>query len=548
MCDTCTRNSFSVCKYAPPPPPPSLPQPRMRYPTDAISMSPHSAKQQISQRGVPRCDNCRQHNLKCDRALPICNVCRANRIANCTYNTSDPRSSGRCDRCQSHNLKCDRAQPTCNFCQADSTHCAYQAATTQTPSPGTTTPFTAHYPYPQNGRSSIDPRIFPPSSNGTSQTSSTSPTTPLGIIIPDRPPQRHNPPDRSSMSQSGARPTHQLHVSVSPTTSSNSMLLSSQSSHLTPPLTRSEPSMISHGRPSIYPSSKPAPHSNGISGASHPEQRPAQPIRFHYETESSVLKKTSPVPPNWQQPDWSVTNHHRRSLDPYGFPNCIIPWVNTGFIPLPPHILQRLSSISANDMPIRTSFNEHLNQMVNTLMPELRETASFGPEMYATIARGLQKNDLQLLTLRRRTWTAIHHVLSGSSRAWLLLMPRDSVFMYKSAQEQERMRFIYQEKMDITFPSQASRTLKIDPSFDMVTFKDDQYQCMKDDPEWMTPFERIPVQDQIYDVLAYAHRRHDSSWEMVVEVRSAGIAMITWPMCETFVRLCPICTARASVK
>lgn len=133
-------------------------------------------------------------------------------------------------------------------------------------------------------------------------------------------------------------------------------------------------------------------------------------------------------------------------------------------------------------------------------MPELRETAAFSPEVYAAVARGLQKNDTQYLSVRRRIWTIVHRVLSGSSRAFLLLMPRDAVFS-KSPQAEEKLRVVYQEKMDITFPSQPSRTLKIDPSFDPIAFKNDEYHCERDDPDWMAPFERVPVQLQIYDVL-----------------------------------------------
>jgi len=62
--------------------------------------------------------------------------------------------------------------------------------------------------------------------------------------------------------------------------------------------------------------------------------------------------------------------------------------------------------------------------------------------------------------------------------------------------------------------------------------------------EWATAFERLPVQPQIYDVLVYAHRAHGTASSMLFEVRRLGVASITWPMVDIFVRQCPLCNLR----
>jgi hypothetical protein len=40
--------------------------------------------------------------------------------------------------------------------------------------------------------------------------------------------------------------------------------------------------------------------------------------------------------------------------------------------------------------------------------------------------------------------------------------------------------------------------------------------------EWARPFERIPIQPQIFDLLVYGHRHHYGSHYMVFEIRRAG--------------------------
>jgi len=57
-------------------------------------------------------------------------------------------------------------------------------------------------------------------------------------------------------------------------------------------------------------------------------------------------------------------------------------------------------------------------------------------------------------------------------------------------------------------------------------------------------FERIPVQSQIFDILLYAHRTHSSPTFMLADIRRVGMAGITFPMAELFVRLCPSCRSR----
>ncbi|KAF8891665.1 hypothetical protein BD779DRAFT_1437435 [Infundibulicybe gibba] len=89
----------------------------IKIPNPKVFMARQS--QWVGRRGKPRCDSCRQDNLKCDRQRPACNHCSWGAGKECKYTplpTPAHRGIPRCDRCRLENLKCDRNLPICNFC------------------------------------------------------------------------------------------------------------------------------------------------------------------------------------------------------------------------------------------------------------------------------------------------------------------------------------------------------------------------------------------------------------------------------------------------
>ncbi|KAL4268215.1 Zinc cluster transcription factor 64 [Pleurotus pulmonarius] len=196
------------------------------------------------------------------------------------------------------------------------------------------------------------------------------------------------------------------------------------------------------------------------------------------------------------------------------------PWSHPSFSPLPEPILQRLGSVDSSEMPNRETFDDNIASFLGDLLPELRDTACLPPDIYLSMSRSLVANDLSKLPTRLRDWISINHIRSGSSKGNLLLVPRDSIFQAADA-EVTRLLKAYRDSVDGS---------------------DDE---SSGDVDFSQAFERLLVRNQLYDVLAYAHRSHGPPPTMLFELRKAAIAYVTWPMIEIFIRLCPLCNNRA---
>ncbi|KAJ8696512.1 hypothetical protein PTI98_006380 [Pleurotus ostreatus] len=199
------------------------------------------------------------------------------------------------------------------------------------------------------------------------------------------------------------------------------------------------------------------------------------------------------------------------------------PWSHPSFSPLPESILQRLGSVDSSEMPNRETFDDNIASFLGDLLPELRDTACLPPDIYLSMSRSLVANDLSKLPARLRDWISINHIRSGSSKGSLLLVPRDSIFQAADT-EVTRLLKAYRDSVDGSNGS------------------DDE---LSGDVDFSQAFERLLVRNQLYDVLAYAHRSHGPPPSMLFELRKAAIAYVTWPMIEIFIRLCPLCNNRA---
>jgi hypothetical protein len=160
------------------------------------------------------------------------------------------------------------------------------------------------------------------------------------------------------------------------------------------------------------------------------------------------------------------------------------------------------------------AFDASLRDFLARLTPELRETAVFGPELYANMSNCVANGDTSTFSPRLRMWLANHHIRLGSNRFHLLLIPRDPFFQI-DAMEEEKLRADYVTRVDgkgkNMIPSPAKDTMEHDLNA----------------LEWTKAFERIPVQTQIFDVLVYAHRAHGNSSSMLFEAKRIGMVRIS---------------------
>ncbi|KAJ7054711.1 hypothetical protein C8F01DRAFT_1374311 [Mycena amicta] len=192
-------------------------------------------------------------------------------------------------------------------------------------------------------------------------------------------------------------------------------------------------------------------------------------------------------------------------------------WSHNAFAPLPDTVLRRLTGLSHREMPDRDAFDGALRSFRDQLADELRETVYLSAEDYATLANCLAKGNITRLSTRIRQWTLCHRLGSGSDRYNLIVAPRDSVFQLPVEKEQQLLKD-FRASLD-NGPAKGTDNQDTEPAF-----------------------ERVPVVNQIYDCLVYAHRGHASSVAVMMEIRRLGFATITWPMAEIFVNLCPLCS------
>jgi len=207
----------------------------------------------------------------------------------------------------------------------------------------------------------------------------------------------------------------------------------------------------------------------------------------------------------------------------------IDPWTHGSFAPLPEAIIHVLRTVNAIEMPSRHAFDEALGRFVAGLSSELRETATFTIESYSEVARAVSEGTVAELPPKLKMWATCHHARAGSRKSYLILLPRDAFYNMNPADEEKlRANYIVQTDGEANgsasdrFPENGSNSL-----------------------ESAAVFERVPVQSQIYDILVFTHRNHGVASTMLFEARRIGIATITWPMVEMFIRLCPLCKMRA---
>ena len=183
------------------------------------------------------------------------------------------------------------------------------------------------------------------------------------------------------------------------------------------------------------------------------------------------------------------------------------PWTHPSFVPLPEAIMSSLRAVNAIEMPTRHQFDDALQKFLLGLSSELRDTATFPAETYAELARAVSTSTLVGLPQRLHLWAVCHHARAGSTKRHLLLLPRDA-FYHMNREDEEQLRLNYIMQADGEEHSEPAKKLAengLSPAQSAAVF------------------QRVPVQNQIYDVLVYAHRGHGPSTTMLFETRRIGV-------------------------
>ncbi|EIN11370.1 hypothetical protein PUNSTDRAFT_124754 [Punctularia strigosozonata HHB-11173 SS5] len=469
----------------------------IRIPNPKMYMQRQS--QWKGRRGKPRCDHCRLNNLKCDRVLPTCNHCGFGAGRVCKYTplpTPAHRGIPRCDRCRLKNLKCNRDLPICNHCSEDGeTECVY-------------TPKKRHKVPSDHNLPTRDRPVMPYTAKTASFLVSDIPSFNVAFPVKDG---QHGPSFASTSASVSAYPSTGT-VASAYTHASHSI------SGYPPPLERTSASgsdMDERDRDRSPP----------LGTMPYAPLGPRTEYQAHYWTPKPTL------------PPLSRTHTSTSSLPVVGRsqfdPNVVLapphvePWLHPAFAPLPSPITNYLTqTANAIEMPARHAFDDALARFLGDLSAELKATAALAPDPYANVCKAIQHGDTAALGPRLHMWVTFHHVRAGSTKMHLLVLLRDDRYGI-GRDEEERRREELAMRVDHQWYGEAGEKVA-----DAV-------------PEISDTFERFPVQQQIFDILVYAHRNHGSAADMLAEVRAVGMASITWPMAEMFVRLCPLCNLRA---
>ncbi|PPQ64990.1 hypothetical protein CVT26_015699 [Gymnopilus dilepis] len=198
------------------------------------------------------------------------------------------------------------------------------------------------------------------------------------------------------------------------------------------------------------------------------------------------------------------------------------PWSHPSFMSLPKFVVQRLRQVDSVEMPKRQNFDNALYTFQNGMMEALRETACLFVDKYTKLARYLVSGDTSTVSARVQSWAAMHRLCSGSEKYNVILAPRDAVYsMDEATAEMHKIQFVNE--------------------FLNATTEGDDLQ--------ISHFDVLPVREQLYDILTYAHRSHLPASQMLLEVIRLKYpydiqAFVTWPMAEMYVKMCPLCNMR----
>ncbi|PPQ99744.1 hypothetical protein CVT24_009727 [Panaeolus cyanescens] len=416
-------------------------------------------------------------------------------------NWTGHRGKPRCDHCRANNLRCDRVLPMCNHCAwAKQDKCVY----TPLPTP-------AHRGIPRCDRCrSLNmkcDRNLPICGN-----CKVADGRPCNYTA-----KRRNKGTTEADSIPGPMPQ--------PSSSWPHPM-----PHITPKMEH-EPqtlSFLTHSAPStnIVHSPSPEPERVAAHGTSHTGRFTADYARVKppileplpIPVDARIVHSPSPeiveyipppnqyYPPVLPEPKILINAAH------------VEPWSHPTFVSLPHVVWEGLRAIDPVEMPNRQEFESALDAFQAHMIPDIRETTIFTMEQYSTLAHALNTGDFSNLTPRQGQWAKIHRLSAASSKCLLVVAPRDSAFELN-----EDMAKKYKDEF----------------------VRDRMKGLVEADSMQVQYYDQIPVQNQIYDILTYAHRSHLGADQMLIEVVRLNFTLISYPMAELYVRMCPLCKIRS---
>ncbi|KAF9529309.1 hypothetical protein CPB83DRAFT_853056 [Crepidotus variabilis] len=393
------------------------------------------------------------------------------------------RGKARCDYCRQNNLKCDRILPSCNYCTLENQgECSYAP-----------TPNTSHRGIPRCDRCREH-------------------NLKCDRDIPSCSYCKDCGEEKSCSYSSRLKSKQDVHGHSDEATTSRWPLLPGLADK--PEEEKPRPSY--YRERSSEGSNKRSRKSDGA------ESDPDKPHRGRFTADFAQPKRTSSHSSTYNTPagsDVEIIAHSSSSKPQILIKNGRIEaWTHPAFISLPNFAYKELIDVDPVEMPKRHEFDAALEAFLRGIMSTLRETAIFSVSQYTKLAKCLTSGDMAPLSERLNTWAAVHKLSSGSTKYNLVLVPRDSVFsMTPNLAEADRRSFVE----------------------DLLKGGADLEQLQ------VHHYDRLPVQNQLYDILSYAHRYHYPAASMLLEVVRLRFASITWPMAELYVKLCPLCSIRS---
>ncbi|KAG6878526.1 hypothetical protein C0993_004424 [Termitomyces sp. T159_Od127] len=183
-----------------------------------------------------------------------------------------------------------------------------------------------------------------------------------------------------------------------------------------------------------------------------------------------------------------------------------LPWSNPSFAPLPEFMTNQLEKLDPAEFPDSAVFNADLSKLLAGVMPELREKSCLTPEIYAAVYRCLAGGDPSNLSSSMREWASHHHLCTGSDVFYLILSPREAIFQAEDL-KRESYRRTYCRHIDDENEQKSEKGPEM---------------YRRETMEYADFFERVPVRDQLFDILTYAHIAHESPPTMLRRIRKLG--------------------------
>lgn len=198
------------------------------------------------------------------------------------------------------------------------------------------------------------------------------------------------------------------------------------------------------------------------------------------------------------------------------------PWAHPSFAPLPGFINQRLGTLNLAEIPNRSTFDRSLTLFLDGLMEAYCETACLTPDMYAAVSRSLSKHETSKLAVIIRDWVALHHLCSGSDELHLILAPQEAIFQVENS-TRETFRLEYCAR------AIGTQAPYLGPPEFPDSFPPSVHSAVRDN---CAAFDRLPVRNQIYDILTYAHVSHNNPYTMVQEIKQLGFVGFLYLHCQ----------------